>query len=230
MTNHPDLVASIFGVSLIGATVVPINARYKTTEMRFVIDDADLVALMTHDHADAYVDFTALIKEALAELDAPQLRQIVHDGRQASRRASLSRAEFDALRRRRRAGAAHPRRGRAAARHRADPLHVRHDLQPARRDALARGVRARRGWSPRGIWGTDADDRVWSALPLFHVDRAGHGDVGARPRRDVLQRLLVRRRPHAATLRDEQITAVLSRPTSRSPRPCSRTRTSTTPT
>src|SRR6188768_2939319 len=43
MTNHPDLVASVFGASLIGVTVVPINARYKTNEMRFVIDDADLV-------------------------------------------------------------------------------------------------------------------------------------------------------------------------------------------
>ena len=49
MTNHPDLLASVFGASLIGAVVVPINARYRTTELRFLIDDADLVALITHD-------------------------------------------------------------------------------------------------------------------------------------------------------------------------------------
>src|SRR3954454_20193634 len=80
MTNHPDLVASVFGASLIGATVVPINARYKTTELRFLIDDADLAVLMTHDHADAYVDFTALIKDALSALDAPKLRHLVQMG------------------------------------------------------------------------------------------------------------------------------------------------------
>src|SRR3954447_2445342 len=95
MSNHPDLVASVFGASLIGATVVPINARYKTTEMRFVIDDADLVVLMTHDHADAYVDFTALIKEALVDLDAPHLRHIVQMGAKEPE-GFLSRAEFDA--------------------------------------------------------------------------------------------------------------------------------------
>ena len=34
MTNHPDLVATYFGISLAGAVVVPINARYRTTELR----------------------------------------------------------------------------------------------------------------------------------------------------------------------------------------------------
>ncbi len=33
--------------------VVPINARYRTTELRFLIEDADLVVLLTHDAADA---------------------------------------------------------------------------------------------------------------------------------------------------------------------------------
>ena len=49
MTNHPDLVASVFGASLVGAVVVPINARYRFNELRFLIEDADLVALLTHD-------------------------------------------------------------------------------------------------------------------------------------------------------------------------------------
>src|SRR3954469_20749838 len=61
MTNHPDLIASVFGASLIGAVVVPINARYRTTELQFLIEDADLVALLTHDSADAYIDFSALV-------------------------------------------------------------------------------------------------------------------------------------------------------------------------
>ena len=124
MSNHPDLVASVFGASMIGAVVVPINARYRTNEMRFVIDDADLVVLMTHDHADAYVDFTALIEEALVDLEAPKLRSIVMMGKREPD-SMLSRADFDALgEQRRRGAAAHPRRGRPAARDGADPLHA----------------------------------------------------------------------------------------------------------
>ena len=39
MTNHPDLLASVFGASLVGAVVVPINARYRTNELRFLIEE-----------------------------------------------------------------------------------------------------------------------------------------------------------------------------------------------
>lgn len=53
MTNHPDLVLSVFGASLVGAVVVPINARYRTSELRFIVEDAQLAALLTHDSADA---------------------------------------------------------------------------------------------------------------------------------------------------------------------------------
>ena len=42
MTNHPDLVLSVFGASLVGAVVVPINARYRTSELRFIVEDAQL--------------------------------------------------------------------------------------------------------------------------------------------------------------------------------------------
>ena len=65
MTNHPDLVLSVFGASLVGAVVVPINARYRTSELRFIVDDAQLTALLTHDSADAHVDYAALLEEAL---------------------------------------------------------------------------------------------------------------------------------------------------------------------
>src|SRR5436309_14298537 len=33
MTNHPDIVATFFGISLAGAVAVPVNARYRTAEL-----------------------------------------------------------------------------------------------------------------------------------------------------------------------------------------------------
>ena len=74
MTNHPDLVLSVFGASLIGAVVVPINARYRTSELRFIVDDAQLTALLTHDSADDHVDYAALLEEALGD-DRPGREQ-----------------------------------------------------------------------------------------------------------------------------------------------------------
>ena len=72
MTNHPDLVLSVFGASMVGAVVVPINARYRTSELRFIVDDAQLTALLTHDSADDHVDYAALLEEALG--DGPRRR------------------------------------------------------------------------------------------------------------------------------------------------------------
>ena len=92
MTNHPDLVASVFGASLIGATVVPINARYRWTELHAIVEDSDIVTLLTHDSADEHVDFAALCHEALPGLadagditalaltEHPMLRSVVMMG------------------------------------------------------------------------------------------------------------------------------------------------------
>ena len=90
MTNHPDLVATFFGISLAGGVVVPINARYRTTELRTIVEDADLVALLTHDAADAHVDFTALIGDAFAGGAPPTLRHVGDAGRARARRDDLA--------------------------------------------------------------------------------------------------------------------------------------------
>ena len=69
MTNHPDLVIGVFGAALPGCVVVPINARYRTSELRFIVEDAALSVLLTHDSADEHVDYAALIDDALEGLE-----------------------------------------------------------------------------------------------------------------------------------------------------------------
>jgi fatty-acyl-CoA synthase len=205
MTNHPDLLASVFGASMIGAVVVPVNARYRTTELRFLIDDADLAVLMTHDSADAYVDFTALIEEALEGLDAPKLRHVVMMG---SRRPEgmLARDDFDALGDQADEALLRTRVEGVPLRDTALILYTSGTTSNPRGAMLSHEAFVRTWMVTAGIWGTTADDRLWSALPLFHVTALGtvtwvlgrgatfYSDYSFDAKRTV------------ATLRDEKIT------------------------
>jgi acyl-CoA synthetase (AMP-forming)/AMP-acid ligase II len=172
MTNHPDLVASVFGASLIGAVVVPINARYRTNELQFLIEDADLAVLMTHDSADAYVDFTALIEQALEGIKAPKLRHVVMMGERRPE-GMLSRADFDALGDGADEKLLRTRVEGVPLRDTALILYTSGTTSNPRGAMLSHEAFVRTWMVTAGIWGTTSEDRLWSALPLFHVTALG---------------------------------------------------------
>ena len=61
MANSPDSIASIFAIALAGATVVPINTRYRAVELPFVVADAGVRVIVTSDRIDDYVDLLGLL-------------------------------------------------------------------------------------------------------------------------------------------------------------------------
>ena len=74
MPNCPDYIELLLGAVLAGAVAVPVNARYKSAELAYVVENADLKGLITSDLASEYVDFAGLLAEAfpeLAEADNP---------------------------------------------------------------------------------------------------------------------------------------------------------------
>jgi acyl-CoA synthetase (AMP-forming)/AMP-acid ligase II len=172
MTNHPDLVATFFGISLAGGVMVPINARYRTTELQTIVDDADMVALLTHDSADEHVDFTALLDAAFAEGRPPKLRHMVMLGERRPD-GMIDRTTFDAL-------------GEdvddATLVTRVEGLRVRDPAlilytsgtTSAPRGAILSHEAYVRTWTSTGrVWGTQPGDRHWTALPLYHVTALG---------------------------------------------------------
>jgi acyl-CoA synthetase (AMP-forming)/AMP-acid ligase II len=184
MTNHPDLVASFFGASLAGAVVVPINARYRTSELDSIVENADLVALLTHDSADDHIDFAALLHQSLPGMTEsrdplrlrlprhPTLRTVVMMGRKQPD-GILSRAEFDRL-----GGEEFD----PTLRSRVEGLRVRDiaiilytsGTTSAPRGALLTHEAFVRVWMGTGrIFDTTAEDRHWNGLPLFHVAALG---------------------------------------------------------
>jgi len=68
MPNCLEYIELLFGITMIGAVCVPVNARYKAAELAYVIENADLSALITNDLASEYVDFASLLHQALPDL------------------------------------------------------------------------------------------------------------------------------------------------------------------
>ena len=107
MPNCIEYVEALFAVSLLGAVVVTINARYRAAELAYVIADSAAVVLLTSDVMPE-IDFVGQLREALPglatsadpaalALDAtPRLRSCVMLG-ESSPEGFLDRAAFDAL-------------------------------------------------------------------------------------------------------------------------------------
>ena len=87
--NLVEVVELLFGIVLSGAVAVLVNARYKTTELAYVIENADLKALFTTNRIAGHVSFVELLYEALPGLEtasdpfaldldsAPTLRSVI---------------------------------------------------------------------------------------------------------------------------------------------------------
>ena len=85
-----------FAVSLCGAVPVPVNARYQAHELAYVIDNGDLVTVITTDEIAEQVNFVERMSRGLPDIvnagdpanisinDAPRLRSLVLLGQSAA--------------------------------------------------------------------------------------------------------------------------------------------------
>jgi len=64
-----EFVEYFFAIALCGAVAVPINARYRTHELAYVLDNGDLVTVITTSEVPDQVDFIARLNAALPGLE-----------------------------------------------------------------------------------------------------------------------------------------------------------------
>jgi fatty-acyl-CoA synthase/long-chain acyl-CoA synthetase len=192
-SNTVEYVEGFFGISLIGAVVVPLNARHRAAELGYIIENGDLSAVLTTARSDQYVDFSRLLRAALPTLD-----QAVDPGRLRLREARTLLAAVLL------AGEQQPG---FLGRDRFDELAA--TIEPGRVDELRRRVRVRdiaamlytsgttahpkgcmlsheamtRGPVERARFrlGTGGHDVTWAPGPLFHIAALAPflGSVGA---------------------------------------------------
>ncbi|MGI9328594.1 MAG: AMP-binding protein [Pseudomonadales bacterium] len=68
MPNCPEFIEFLLAAVICGGVAVPINARNKASELAYVVENADLVGLVTSDEISEYADFAALLHTALPGL------------------------------------------------------------------------------------------------------------------------------------------------------------------
>ncbi len=68
MTTQPQFVEAMFGAALAGAATVPINARYAPAELAYIIENADIVTLVTTAKIADAVDFVSRLDKAFPDI------------------------------------------------------------------------------------------------------------------------------------------------------------------
>ncbi len=181
LPSSVDFVEFLFAIALCGAVAVPINARYRPHELAYVVENGDLVTIVTTTEVPDQVGFVERLFGALPQLEsrrdplrlalpeAPKLRNILLLGKQG-RPCFVSQKAFDGLAKAAPVDAVH--RARLGTRVRdvglmlytsgttANPKGCLISHEAIVRNSAALG---------RHRYQLRHDDRFWSPLPLFHI-------------------------------------------------------------
>jgi acyl-CoA synthetase (AMP-forming)/AMP-acid ligase II len=167
MPNEPGFLHVLYGCALIGARALLVNARYKAYELAYVLENADVAAVVTSDTVSEYTDFVPLLDEATAERP-PLLRHLVLLG-ESSPRGYVDRTAFAA------AGAGtgpeevHRRRETVAVRDVAILMYTSGTTAQPKGCLISHEALVRTAISVAARFGLTSSERFWDPLPFFHM-------------------------------------------------------------
>ncbi|KUR76687.1 class I adenylate-forming enzyme family protein [Novosphingobium sp. Fuku2-ISO-50] len=174
-----EFIETLFAVAMVGGVSVLMNARYRAPEVRYVVENADLVAVVTNSEADEFVDFVARMTEAFPALaqcddapvlaDAPKLRRLIlHGGKHAP--GFTNQAAFDRATERTSEAAVHEMRLAVRLRDTCMILYTSGTSDKPKGCLLSNEAICREVSNlARNRWAFGPDERVWSPMPLFHI-------------------------------------------------------------
>ncbi len=167
MPNCHDFVSIEFGCALAGFPFVPINARYKSHELTYVIADAELRAVVTTDLIGEYVDFVELL-EASTRDRPPSLRHLVLLG-ESSPEGFVDRAAFDTVAASVPPEHVHLLRQRVKIRSEAMMMYTSGTTSQPKGCVICHEAMVRVGIEQAIRWQLSPQTRFWNPLPMFHM-------------------------------------------------------------
>ena len=176
-----DFVETLFAVSMVGGISVLLNARYRAPEIAYVVENANLTALVTNAESDEFVDFTLRLTEAFPNLaecsdamalsvpQAPMLKKLIlNGGKQAS--GFVDQAAFDAAADATSEDLVHAARLSVRLRDTCMILYTSGTSANPKGCLLSNEAICREATNlARNRWAFTEDERVWSPMPLFHI-------------------------------------------------------------
>ena len=182
MPNCPDYLEWLFGSALSGAVAVALNARYRASELAYVIGNADISVLITRLHSDQPTDYPGLLAEVFPELRpkasaaeslaaAPLLRRILTTGdrRPPGHRFYLDTGELAATARQVPAEQAQRVRAGVTLASPCLMMYTSGTTSHPKGCPLSHEMVTRKAFSIASHLGLTAADRQWNPLPFFHL-------------------------------------------------------------
>jgi len=176
-----EFIEFLFAIALCGAVVVPMNARYKHNELAYVIENGDLVAVITTDRIAEHVNFVERLTQALPGLaqtadprhlalpGAPRLRNLILLGETAAA-GFLSQAQFGALAQQSPEDRVHESRLRVRLRDIAIMLYTSGTTANPKGCLITHEAMVRNSSAlGRYRYALKHEDVFWSPLPIFHI-------------------------------------------------------------
>lgn len=171
----------LFAIALCGAVAVPLNARYKHNELAYVIENGDLVAVVTTDRIADHVNFVERLNRALPGLAqvteprqlsmpvAPRLRNLILLG-ETPTPGFLTQRDFDALASESPEDRVHESRLRVRLRDVAIMLYTSGTTANPKGCLLTHEAMVRNSIAlGRHRYALEHEDVFWSPLPMFHI-------------------------------------------------------------
>jgi acyl-CoA synthetase (AMP-forming)/AMP-acid ligase II len=174
-----DFVETMFAIAILGAVTVPINARYQPPELAYVIENADLVAVLTTDEFDQAVNFVERLQAALPGLDtanaehldldvAPKLRNIVVYG-DTDAGGMLTQQQLESKADDISEDEIHLRRLQTRIRNTALILYTSGTTANPKGCMISHEAMVRSSMALADRYELTAEDSFWSPLPMFHI-------------------------------------------------------------
>jgi fatty-acyl-CoA synthase len=181
MHTCAEFVETFFAIAFCGGVIVPINARYKSNELAYVIENGDIVTVVTTDAVADSVNFVERLNGAFKDLPrsrdarklkvagAPKLRNIVLLGK-AKAKGYLTEAEFNAAAKVGTEVDVHRARLRVRVRDVALMLYTSGTTANPKGCLITHEAMVRNSIAlGRHRYRLTHDDRMWSPLPMFHI-------------------------------------------------------------